>query len=138
MKKILAILLTAILATSMLTICAGARASDQIDSGWAVAQASSDGSILVEFQVTGTGLMSKLGANLVTLYEKKDNDWLAIETLTSSDYPELFTSNSRSYNSVVTFDGVRGRQYYAKVSVFASDENGTDYRTYTSNTVTAK
>ena len=75
MKKIVASFLTVLLVASMLTICAGARASDQIDSGWAIAQASSDGQILVEFEVTGTGMMSKLGANLITLYEKRTNSW---------------------------------------------------------------
>lgn len=138
MKKVVATFLTALLVASMLTVCAGARASDQIDSGWAVAQSAPKGRISVEFQVTGTGMMSKLGANLITLYEKDANRWRPVETLTSSDCPELFTTNSRSYNEVVTFDGVSGKQYYAEVSVFASDSSGTDYKTYTSNTVTAK
>lgn len=138
MKKIVASFLTVLLVASMLTICAGARASDQIDSGWAIAQASSDGQILVEFEVTGTGMMSKLGANLITLYEKRTNSWRPVKTLAASDYPEMFTTNSRSYNKVVPFNGISGRQYYATVSVFASDASGTDYKTYTSNVVTAK
>lgn len=138
MKKFIAEFFAALLVVSMLTVCAGARASDQIDSGWAVAQATPNGQVLVEFEVTGTGMMSKLGANLITLYEKNANNWKAVETLTTSDYPQMFTTNSRSYTNVVPFDGVSGKQYYAKVSVFASDMYGTDYRTYTSNVVTAK
>lgn len=138
MKKPIAAFFTVLLVASMLTVCAGARASDQIDSGWTVAQASSDGQILVEFEVTGTGMMSKLGANLITLYEQRSNSWRPAKTLTASDCPEMFMTNSRSYSEVISFDGVSGRQYYATVSVFASDANGTDYKTYTSNVVTAK
>lgn len=64
MKKLASIFSTIVVLCAILTVCASVRASDQIDGGWAAAQAASNGQVTVEFQVNGTGKMSKIGANL--------------------------------------------------------------------------
>lgn len=110
-------------------------ASDQIDFGWVVAQKSSSGKIAVEFEVNGTGRMSKIGASYIVLYEKYSNSWREAETVTSSDYPSMYTTQAFSHCDTVYFNYVPGRQYYAVVTVFASNAQGTDYRTYTSNII---
>lgn len=48
---------------------AATYASNQIDSGWVVAQISSNRRVAVEFEINGTGRMSKIGASYIVLYE---------------------------------------------------------------------
>ncbi|MDE7325925.1 MAG: hypothetical protein K2N63_06595 [Lachnospiraceae bacterium] len=129
-----------LLLTSLLMINATAAtyASDQIQDGWAIAEATSGGEIAVEFQVDGTGKMLKLGASVITLYEKKAGTWYPIETVSASEDSNMVRSDAFSHCNTTYFRGIAGRQYYASVTVFATDARGTDYRTYSSNTVTAK
>lgn len=138
MKKLASFFSTIVVLCAILTVCASARASDQIDGGWAAAQAASKGQVAVEFQVNGTGKMSKIGANLIILYEKSTSGWIPVERITSSDVSSLFTTSAYSYCNTQYFNGTLGKQYYAKVTVFATDSTGTDYKTYTTNTIVAK
>lgn len=138
MKKCSRLILIVSILSLMLVTYASARASDQIDGGWAVAQASSGGEIAVEFQINGTGKMSKIGASLIVVYEKGSNGWTEFDRITASDDPSLFTTGAYSHCRTKYFHGVVGRQYYAKVTTFATNSSGTDYRTYTTSIVVAK
>lgn len=139
-KRVITLVSALFLLASLLMVKASAvtYASDQIQNGWVVAEAIAGGEVAVEFQVDGTGKMLKLGASVITLYEKKAGTWYPIETVSASEDSNMVRSDAFSHCNTTYFRGIAGRQYYASVTVFATDARGTDYRTYSSNTVTAK
>lgn len=139
-KRVITSVSVLLLLASLLMVNASATtyASDQIQDGWVVAEATAGGEIAVEFQVDGTGKMLKLGASVMTLYEKRGGTWYPIETVSASEDSDMVRSQAFSHCNTTYFSGIPGRQYYASVTVFATDARGTDYRTYTSNTVTAR
>lgn len=81
----------------------------------------------VSYTVMATDTIKELGVSKIVVEKKVGNSWIEAETYTSSDYPELSTTNDDVHRGYVLYDGVAGTEYRAKVTVFGN----TDYRTVT-------
>lgn len=116
-KKLIVLPVAFLIFYTMIIVFAQAAtyASDQIDSGWVDTQAFSSGQIAVEFYVSGTGKMSKIGADCIILYEKNANNWRVAETRAASQHPSLYTTQAYSHCNTEYFSAVPGRQYYARL-----------------------
>ncbi len=91
-----------------------------------------DGQIKVKCEVSGTGVMTELGTDHITIYEAQGTGWLIAD-----DYSGDSNTNAITYSSSYYFSGVPGTRYKIIAGVFATDSAGTDteYETYI---VTAK
>lgn len=89
--------------------------------------AQGDGEIKISFSVVAMKKLDELGASEIVVEKKSGNSWTELETYTSSDYPELSTTNALYYSNYVFYQGVPGTEYRAKITVFGN----TDSRTFT-------
>lgn len=89
--------------------------------------AMGNGEIKISFSVAALNRLDELGASEIVVEKKVGNSWIEVETYTSSDDPELSTTNAFFYSNYVLYRGVAGTEYRAKVTVFGN----TDYRTFT-------
>ncbi len=86
-------------------------------------------SVDVYFTITGTGLMTSIGATSISIYNNHGN---CVAYLTPSNTTGLMGSNRISYSNTITWNGaVTGDQYYAIVGFKAEDSNGYDTTSYT-------
>jgi len=131
-----------LLISCMLTITANAQgitpyASDQIDAYDSNVVATGNGKIAIQFSVEGTGIMKKIGASEIIIYEKYGKDgWMIAGAFTEKD-KGMTVSGQNSYGTTMYFNGTSGVEYKIEVTIFATDYDGVrDSRTIT-NYVTA-
>ncbi|EOS66454.1 hypothetical protein [Oscillibacter sp. 1-3] len=114
-----------------LSLCVAASAavysSDYLAKYSATISAQGGGVMKVSYTVMATDTIKELGVSKIVVEKKVGNSWIEAETYTSSDYPELSTTNDDVHRGYVLYDGVAGTEYRAKVTVFGN----TDYRTVT-------
>lgn len=85
------------------------------------------GEIKISFSVIGMKKLDELGASEIVVEKKVGNSWVEAETYTSTDYPELSTTDAYLYANHVFYQGVAGTEYRAEITIFGN----TDYRTFT-------
>lgn len=134
-KKNLTAFVTVILVLSSI-VSASARASDQLDSYGGSAFALGGGVMSFEFRVVGTGTMWEIGASQVAVQEKFNGYWITVATFDQDSNPDIYSKDNYAYASSVSFNGIPGVTYRARVTVYATDQYGSDSRTfYTSSAV---
>lgn len=82
-----------------------------------------NGRIEIDFSVTATGRMPDVGATRVTIY-KEGGTIVATYIYTDPGYGYIMGHNSYTHTASVTYQGVSGQRYYAIVSFYAGDLNG--------------
>lgn len=135
MKRFLSAILVLTLIFSM---CSAAfaeeitpRANPYINSkSGSIARAGS-GRININFLVNASDVMTTLGASKIELY-KADGTWL--KTFYSSAFANMLGSNTFTYGSSVSYNGVSGESYYAVITFYASCDRGSSTSTYTTTT----
>lgn len=128
-KKLLSILLTLGMISTLLCVSVSARSSAYLNGYRAVLTADPHGEMVISVDVTGVGYMPEIGATTIYVYESTDGtDFHRVATYESSAYPEMMGSGSIFYEDVITYQGTVGRYYYAKVFVYAGDSTGGDER----------
>lgn len=106
------------------SVSAFARASEQIDSYYMDVTPAGNGEIAIMFSVTGTGMMNRIGAENIYIFERGlYNVWELAENFDTDD-PDMSERNSPSYGNTIYFQGVPGEEYQIIVKVFAEDKNG--------------
>ena len=136
-KRVLTSAISLILICALFTsfaLAATLRASKYISSYNAVIY-SSDNEITVDCSITGTGRMKTLGIKSVKIYTSSGTN-VATYSYTTDGYEYLMGSDTGRKTASVTYTGVSGRTYYAVVTFYASDGNGSDSRTHTTKTIT--
>lgn len=83
-----------------------------------------NGELKVDFNVTGTGTMTKIGATCIRIY-KSNGTYVATIWNTDSGRSGMLGSNT-SYHSDVESYTVAPGSYYAKISIFARNSSGSD------------
>ena len=139
MKKISTRVLSTILALSLImsvSVFASARASDQIGLHSITVYSNSGGQIGIYFTIEGTGKMTNIGAESITIYEKFGNLWLTVASYDRND-TGMSTSNAFEYGNTIYYNGTTGTEYKVVVTVFAENSAGYDSRSKTT-TLTAK
>ena len=116
------------------------RASKYIMGTNATITTGSGGSLTISFSISSPGIMTKIGATTVYLYEDNGNSTKLVAPYRSSDkdYAYFMTENSGYHGANVTYTGTVGYKYYAKIYLTAGDSTGSDTVIHTTSTVTAK
>lgn len=134
--------LSAILALTLIfSLCSAAfaeeimpRANAYINSKSGSIACAGSGKININFRVNACDVMTTLGASKIELY-KDDGTW--VKTFYSSSYSNMLGSNTYTYGSSVSYNGVSGVSYYAVITFYASCAQGSSTATYTTTTTKA-
>jgi len=94
-------------------------------------KAIGNGKLSITGNVQATHSMTKLGVTKITVYESGKTT--PVGTYTTG----WFNSNVSSASATVTHQGTAGKSYYATVTFYAQDENGSETKSRTSSSVTA-
>lgn len=130
-RRILCLVMALCLFSSMTT--AFARSSLTLSSYSAGCAAKSGGKIAIWIDVTGTyPEMDKIGSDAIYLYESTDGtNFTIVKSFYPEDYPAMLTTNTIDYyKTVVTYQGVPGRYYFAAVYCYAEKDGISDSKRY--------
>lgn len=112
-----------------LPICASStRASEQLNS-YSVYPYRASGELNVSVSISGTLDVTKIGCEVIRVYEQVGSVWVLREYLREDD-PNM-SWDSRVYLYTHTFDANDNSEYRVDVIIFAEDPDGRDTRTFT-------
>ena len=137
MKKVLSLLLALTLLSACIFSCALAetRASDYFTCYGTTMSAVGGGGINISFKALGTGICNQIGvANYQVQKLNDDGDWVFVSGLLSGQTG----TNVASYCFGRYFQGIVGETYRIQVTFLCTINNGTETKSYTSGTITAK
>lgn len=80
-----------------------------------------NGKIEVDFSITATGTMPDVGARIIGFYSAATDECVAKYYYTDSGYEYMMGHNVITYDGGVTYKGVPGQRYYAKVTFFSGE-----------------
>lgn len=115
-----------------------ARASDYLNYYSAYVITRSGGKVIIEFEVDGVGKMDTIGINRLVIQEKIDGKWTSLPTIWGSTSNGLISESSIAYIGEYIHETDSGTECRAIVTVYAEKDGGSDSRTITTNSVTAK
>lgn len=120
---VLAILILAV------PVCAAENASEIIIDFNAGITKESDGTLVVDFNISTLGSSTRLGASKVIVEVKENGRWTPAQTYTLMTNPEMQGQGRSFYRSSVTYDNpVSGSQYRAYVKFYATNGTVADTR----------
>lgn len=105
------------------------RASAQIVS-YFISVSTDPGQISVEFSVTGTGTVDKLGCESIYVYAKQDSRWRLVEAWVEDD-EGMSCSNTFVHSNAIFCNGTAGVEYKVVVTIFSENSLGRDTRSET-------
>ncbi len=134
------ILVFAIIFSILLSVPAAAasavepRASKYFTSYSAKIVSKGGGNYALDFDVTGTKTLAKIGVTKIVLYK----NGAAIDTIryTDSDGSGLMAYNTYIHAHTLNLKGTSGSKYYAVLTFYGADSSGNDTKTYITTTVT--
>ena len=104
-------------------------ASIYLDSYQGYVYPAGSGEIQVWFDVTGVDYMDELGALSIWLYESTDNTtWTQVEYFHYLDNPGMLKYNAISNMNHVTYQGIVGRYYRARICIWGGKDGEGDSR----------
>lgn len=134
--RIVAMMLVIIVAMNPLTVFAtdfgeassaeDSRASNQISSTYATIT-NTNGRVEVYFRIIGTGTMNSIGATQIKI---KDSSGTTCKTFNYKTTSGMMSYSTAIHMGSVFYDGSASTRYYAEVIFQASNNSGTDNRTY--------
>lgn len=140
MKKTMRRFFTTMIAVVVLcavSLSASARYSEYIMAYYAALNSDSSGNLSVYVDLHATGVMTRIGAEKVRIYEKNGTYYTCVKTFDSDDYPNMITSSNRYTKNAVSYKGTPGKYYYAVVTLVAENSSGGDTRTFTTSIIKA-
>ena len=104
------------------------RASLYISGSSATIATTSDGRHAISFWITGTGMMTTIGAISIDLYEDDGQTMRLIKSYYASnpEYSYILGYNKFSHSAEVPFDATPGCTYVAYVHLKAGNSSGSD------------
>lgn len=140
--RILTVTMVFIFSVSMMASAFAAtyfpNASHYLDYYSATADTGKSGNVIVNFDVNATRVMDSVGASYIVVQEYSNGTWKGVGSYFGSTSNGMLASNTNSTVGSITYTGTSGKQYRALVTVYAGKSAGSDSRTVTTNTVTAK
>ena len=126
MKKLRRTLTLTLISLFCLTAVAQAatQASAQIAKYAINAGAYSTGEILVDFSITGCGMMKKIGAEKIEIYDLDYSSVIPVKTFREDDAGMSTEDNYTCGGTITYHDGIVGHTYRVIVTVFAEDYEG--------------
>lgn len=117
---------------------ANVRASDYFWCTEAWATPTGNGNIIVEFDVSATETMKEVGTSKVVIYELQSNStYKAVKTFTRYNTAGLIEYNTFCSYGKVSYKGTPGIKYYAVVTFYAKNADGSETLNMTTKTITA-
>lgn len=111
------------------------RASLYLDNYNAyIYEGTTPGSICVEFVVTATRPSDYVGVSELIIYKSSGT---RVATITGTVANGLLRKDATAYLGNYTYYGEPGAKYYAKLTIYAERDGGSDSRIYTTTTCTA-
>ena len=93
--------------------------------------AADSGKIAVNFSVTTSGIVSRLGAQSMKFYSQNGSSWTFEDSYGQYD-SGMSISNNYTFDNTVYYQGTSGVKYKVVVTLFATNSSGTtDTRNYT-------
>ena len=125
MKKLRRTLALTLISLFCLTAVARAatQASAQIASYAMNAGAYSTGEILVDFSITGCGMMKKIGAEKIEIYDLEYSSTDPVKTFREDD-AGMSLEDDYTHVNTIHYWGIVGHRYKVIVTVFAEDYEG--------------
>lgn len=115
-----------------------ARASDYLNYYSAYAVTLSKGEVVFEFEVDGVRQMDSVGVIRLVIQEKIDGTWTSFPAIWGSTSNGLITEGKTIHVGEYVHETDSGTECRAIVTVYAEKDGGSDSRTFTTNSVTAK
>lgn len=158
MKKLLSVVLVMIMCITMASSAAAAtitseeplvevaqeddtvtRASAYFASRAVWASDCDDSEIEFGFDLVCARRMNRLGATKIEVMRKSGSNWIPVETYeyTDSGMSYLYEKNCATKTEAVYFQGTSGKEYCARITVKAEDDDGYESVVMKTNTVTA-
>lgn len=143
MKKIMALLISGILlAAAVFPVAvavntADSRASKYITYAEVWLVDNGDGVISVCVDIRAAEKMSELGMKRIEIEKQISGSWSTAATISGTIRNGLLDTKVSVYDGFYDYDAVSGSKYRAVVTVYAKNAEGSDQRTYTTNTVIA-
>ena len=134
--RIIAMIIIMAAFANTIALAAETRASLYIQKTSAYVDATGGGDIDVWFTVSATGIMTQVGAKAVRIY-KSDGTLVKTFKYTDTGYEYLMGYNTFRHSGCVSYEGTSGQSYYAIVSLYAENSNGSDTISRRTTEVTA-
>lgn len=93
-----------------------------------------NGKLKVDFDITGTGVMTKIGASCITIY-KSSGAYVATIWHTDSGRSGMMGSNDYYHSDVETYTVTPG-SYYVVITFYAKNSSGSDAQSVQTGTKT--
>lgn len=109
------------------------RASNYFSSANAYLWKTSSTSFDVWFDVTGVGIMDKIGVSKLVVQKSSDNvNWSNEKTYNMSNYSQMTASSTGQHSGYVTYNSYDSSYYYrVKATLYAKNSSGTaEYTIY--------
>ena len=101
------------------------RANDYIMSTCVYSDQTSGTQFDVWHEVIALGIMDELGAYRIRIQESTDgSSWTTVYTFTSDEVPSMVEQDSHVHVGSVSYTGISGRYYRAKITMFAENSKG--------------
>lgn len=88
------------------------------------------GELAVDFSITGSGRMEKIGCESIYIYKLVDSRWVLTDSQTEND-TGMSKTDAYYHLNMFHFDSERGEAYKVVVTVFAKNAKGRDSRSKT-------
>lgn len=112
------------------------RASSYLSSYRAYCTKTSSTTVVVSFQVVGTGGMDEIGAKTIKVQYSSDQvNWTTAKTFNSSNYSSMIDYNTSMHGAELSCTVPSGKYYRAEVTFYASKGNGFGERYYTTGII---
>lgn len=124
--KLVALLLALVTALTLPAAAAAEpRASNFFGSSNVYLYQTTEKQFQVWFTVTATGTMDELGVSAIKVQRSADGtNWSNMRTYTKEDYSTLICGNTAFHSSYVTYTGTPGYYYRAKITLYATNDEG--------------
>lgn len=127
-----------VIVSSTVAYAAERRASDYLAGYGIYLVAEGNGVMRTRFDVDGTGMMTKIGAQALFIEYKDGNDWKPYETKYGALNPDFYGYNTVGYAGYAYFNGTPGVEYRVTLQAYAGNSTGSDTGTITSFPETCK
>ena len=138
MKRLYKIITLILVLAMLLSTCAFAaetRSSAYLGSYSGVLSRTSSGKLLIEFDVTGMGMMTAIGASIIRVY-KSNGVLVKTYNYTDAGCSNMVDYNTFAHGSSLTYSGTAGQTYYCIITFYARNANGYDSKNYATHSCT--
>lgn len=123
--RYISLLLVAVMLLTIPAYAAEARASSYIMSTCVYLDKTSSTTFDAWHEIIARGIMTKLGASEIKIQESTDGvNWTTVHTFTPTEEPTMTAENVPAYTAKVSYTGVSGRYYRARMTMFAENSSG--------------